>query len=165
MFKIEVFEKGRGKMMTAAQAYAYTKRFEEAYTAAMRPLCDELGAAQSAVDVLMFLANNPELNTAGDICKYRRLKPGIVSCRVDELVNDGYLERSAVPGDRRKCRLSCTEKAAPIIAKGREFQENFMRELTRGLTEAQLSELRICLDAFARNMDRITNGDDKNEAR
>lgn len=82
-------------MMTAAQAYAYTKRFEEAYTAAMRPLCDELGAAQSAVDVLMFLANNPELNTAGDICKYRRLKPGIVSCRVDELVNDGYLERSA----------------------------------------------------------------------
>lgn len=118
-------------MMTAAQAYAYTKRFEEAYTAAMRPLCDELGAAQSAVDVLMFLANNPELNTAGD---------------------------------RRKCRLSCTEKAAPIIAKGREFQENFMRELTRGLTEAQLSDLRICLDAFARNMDRITNGDDKNEA-
>lgn len=104
MFKIEVFGKGRGKMMTAAQAYAYTKRFEEAYTAAMRPLCDELGAAQSAVDVLMFLANNPELNTAGDICKYRRLKPGIVSCRVDELVNDGYLERSAVPGDRRKCR-------------------------------------------------------------
>ena len=83
----------------------------------MRPLCDELGAAQSAVDVLMFLANNPELNTAGDICKYRRLKPGIVSCRVDELVNDGYLER------------------------------------------------RICLDTFARNMDRITNGDDKNEAR
>ena len=76
-------------MMTAAQAYAYTKRFEDAYTAAMRPLCDELGAAQSAVDVLMFLANNPELNTAGDICKYRRLKPGIVSCRVDELVNDG----------------------------------------------------------------------------
>lgn len=118
-------------MMTAAQAYAYTKRFEEAYTAAMRPLCDELGAAQSAVD---------------------------------ELVNDGYLERSAVPGDRRKCRLICTEKAAPIIAKGREFQENFMRELTRGLTEAQLSDLRICLDAFARNMDRITNGDDKNEA-
>lgn len=93
------------------------------------------------------------------------LKPSIVSCRVDELVNDGYLERSAVPGDRRKCRLSCTEKVAPIIAKGREFQENFMRELTRGLTEAQLSELRICLDAFARNMDRITNGDDKNEAR
>lgn len=45
MFKIEVFGKGRGKMMTAAQAYAYTKRFEEAYTAAMRPLCDELGAA------------------------------------------------------------------------------------------------------------------------
>lgn len=42
MFKIEVFGKGRGKMMTAAQAYAYTKRFEEAYTAAMRPLCDEL---------------------------------------------------------------------------------------------------------------------------
>ena len=34
-----------------------------------------------------------------------------------------------------------------------------------GLTEAQLSDLRICLDAFARNMDRITNGDDKNEAR
>ena len=152
-------------MTTATHMFDHSKKLAEAYEKVMQPLCKKLDMPKTALDVLMFLANNPELNTAGDICKYRRLKPGIVSCRVDELVNDGYLERSAVPGDRRKCRLSCTEKAAPIIAKGREFQENFMRELTRGLTEAQLSDLRICLDAFARNMDSITNGDDKNEAR
>ena len=104
-------------MMTAAQAYAYTKRFEEAYTAAMRPRCDELGAAQSAVDVLMFLANNPEFNTAGDVCRYRNIKAALVSFHVEKLVKAGFVERQAVEGDRRKCRLVCTEKALPVTAK------------------------------------------------
>lgn len=67
--------------------------------------------AQPAVDILLFLANNPGRDTARDICTYRKLKPAIVSFHVDKLAREGYLLRQAVPGDRRKCRLVPTEKA------------------------------------------------------
>ena len=66
-------------MLPAVRFYTYAKRFEEAYAAVMRPLTVELGMAQPAVDILLFLANNPGMDTARDICTYRHLKPAIVS--------------------------------------------------------------------------------------
>ena len=72
-------------MKTASQLYAALRRFQDAYAAALRPLCERTGMAQGAVDILLFLANNPGLDTARDICLYRRLKPGIVSLHVESL--------------------------------------------------------------------------------
>lgn len=104
-------------MLTASQVYTYTRRILDAYAAVMQPLSAELDMAQNAVDILLFLANNPGLDTARDICTYRKLKPGIVSFHVDNLVREGYLLRTRDPGDRRRCRLVCTDKAAPIVAR------------------------------------------------
>ena len=86
-------------MLTASQVYTYTRRILDAYAAVMQPLSAELDMAQNAVDILLFLANNPGLDTARDICTYRKLKPGIVSFHVDNLVREGYLLRTRDPGD------------------------------------------------------------------
>ena len=91
-------------MLTASQVYTYTRRILDAYAAVMQPLSAELDMAQNAVDILLFLANNPGLDTARDICTYRKLKPGIVSFHVDNLVREGYLLRTRDPGDRRRAR-------------------------------------------------------------
>lgn len=56
----------------------------------------------------------------------RKIKANLVSVNVDRLVQEGYLERRAVAGDRRKTQLLCTEKAQPVIARGREVQERFL---------------------------------------
>ena len=54
-------------MLTASQVYTYTRRILDAYAAVMQPLSAELDMAQNAVDILLFLANNPGLDTARDI--------------------------------------------------------------------------------------------------
>ena len=36
----------------------------QVYGAKCRPLCQEIGMPQTAFDILMFLANNPEFDTA-----------------------------------------------------------------------------------------------------
>ena len=143
-------------MLPAVRFYTYSKRFEEAYTAAMRPLTEELDMAQPAVDILLFLANNPGMDTARDICTYRHLKPAIVSFHVEKLAGEGSLERQPVPGDRRKCRLVCTEKAGPVIRRGRAVQETFSRQLTEGLTEEELETCFRCFAVFGENMDRLS---------
>ena len=122
-------------MLPAVRFYTYSKRFEEAYTAAMRPLTEELDMAQPAVDILLFLANNPGM---------------------EKLAGEGYLERQPVPGDRRKCRLVCTEKAGPVIRRGRAVQETFSRQLTEGLTEEELETCFRCFAVFGENMDRLS---------
>lgn len=144
-------------MKTASQLYAALRRFQDAYAAALRPLCERTGMAQGAVDILLFLANNPGMDTARDICTYRHLKPSIVSFHVDNLVQQGYLERQDIPEDRRKCRLVCTDRAAPVIRRGRAVQETFSRQLTEGLTPEELEICFRCFTVFGENMTRLTD--------
>ena len=155
-FKIELFWEVT-IVLNAAQVYTYTRRILDAYAAVMQPLSAELDMAQNAVDILLFLANNPGLDTARDICTYRKLKPGIVSFHVDNLVREGYLLRTRDPGDRRRCRLVCTDKAAPIIARGQALQEQFVAQMSTGLAPDALETFQHCLTAFAQNLDRMAN--------
>ena len=108
----------------------------QAYSAMCKPLCQELKLPQTAFDILMFLANNPDCTTARDIVEIRKIKANLVSVNVDRLVQEGYLERRAVAGDRRKTQLLCTEKAQPVIARGREVQERFFARLLQNTDAA-----------------------------
>ena len=67
----------------------------QAYSAMCKPLCQELKLPQTAFDILMFLANNPDCTTARDIVEIRKIKANLVSVNVDRLVQEGYLERRA----------------------------------------------------------------------
>ena len=81
-------------MMTASQFYVMARRLEDAYAAQMRSLCKETGVAQTAMDILLFLHNNPGYDTARDICTYRQLKPALVSLYIENLVQLGFLART-----------------------------------------------------------------------
>ena len=71
-----------------------------AYSAVCKPLCQKLHLPQTAFDILMFLANNPNYTTARDIVEVRHIKANLVSVNVDKLVQEGFLERRSVAGDR-----------------------------------------------------------------
>lgn len=161
LFNFELFCCGGAFMLkfTAADISGHFRRIDRAYTAVMQPLCEQSGLAQTALDILLFLANNPGLDTAKDICTYRNLKPGIVSLYVDKLVGDGYIERRAVPNDRRKISLVCTAKAQQVIDCGRKYQESFVSRLTEGLSRAEIDECLRCFEVFDENLRRISCGD------
>lgn len=95
-----------------------SRKISQAYNAMCKPLCKELELSQTAFDILMFLGNNPNYNTAGEIVEIRRIKANLVSVNVERLVREGYLLRKQVEGDRRKTGLICTDKAKPIIERG-----------------------------------------------
>ena len=144
--------------LTASAMFANAARFTDAYHAVIAPLCEKTQLPPAAVDILLFLANNPGHDTAAAVCRMRGLKPGIVSFHVDRLVTEGYLLRQSVPGDRRKTMLTCTEKAAPIIAQGRALQRAFAEQLTDGLSEEDLEHFRRCIAVFDRNIEGIRTG-------
>lgn len=129
------------------------------YSAVCKPLCQKLHLPQTAFDILMFLANNPDRRTASDIVEFRHIKANLVSMNVDRLVKEGYLERRAVAGDRRKTELLCTEKAQPIIQRGRALQEAFFDRLLNGIDEARLKVFYGTLEQMGRNLDEILEGE------
>lgn len=141
--------------LTASEIFANAARFTDAYYVAIQPLCERSGLPPMAVDILMFLANNPGHGTAGELCRCRGLKPAIVSFHVERLVQEGYLLRQSVPEDRRKTALLCTPKAEALIDEGRTLQRAFARSLTEGLSAEDVTYFRRCIAVFSQNIDRI----------
>ena len=126
-----------------------------AYTAYCRPVCQEMRLPQTAFDILMFLANNPRWNTARDIVEIRGIKANLVSVNADRLVQEGYLERRSVPGDRRKTCLVCTEKAGPVVDRGRKIQKMFFEQLFEGVDQETLLAFQSVLRDVDQNLDRM----------
>ena len=105
------------------------RKFGQAYNIACKPVCREVGLPQTAFDILMFLGNNPEYQTASDIVEIRHIKANLVSMYVDRLVKEGFLVRKEDPNDRRRTLLLYTGKAQPVIEKGKTVQEEFLQSL------------------------------------
>ena len=137
----------------------FSRKLALAYTAVCKPLCQTLKLPQTAFDILLFLANNPAYQTAADIVEVRKIKANLVSVNVDKLVRDGYLTRESMPGDRRKTRLLCTEKAQPVIMQGRQLQSAFLQRLfahtDRQMQDAFLKTISI----MDKNLNELLEGD------
>ena len=141
-------------------AVELTKKFMAAYKAAQKKVCKAWNVPEVSLDILLFLANNPDYTTARDIVEVRSIKANLVSQHVDRMVREGYLCRKEVQGDRRKRDLSLTEKAMPIIEAGRRMQTDFFETLFHGISEGEKRAFFETMDIMSRNMDKILKGND-----
>ena len=136
----------------------FAHNFYQAYSIRCKPICRELGMPQTAFDILMFLANNSDYNTAKDIVELRGLKANLVSVNVERLVRNGYLDRRNFPGDRRKTSLICTEKARPVIERGRELQNSFFEDIFQDVDEASRKNFQCVMGMMEHNLNQILKG-------
>ena len=137
----------------------FSRKLALAYTAVCKPLCQTLKLPQTAFDILLFLANNPAYQTAADIVEIRKIKANLVSVNVDKLVRDGYLTREPMPGDRRKTRLLCTEKAQPIILQGRQLQSAFLQRLFTHTDQQMQDAFLKTISIMDKNLNELLEGD------
>ena len=137
----------------------FSRKLALAYTAVCKPLCQTLKLPQTAFDILLFLANNPAYQTAADIVEVRKIKANLVSVNVDKLVRDGYLTRESMPGNRRKTRLLCTEKAQPVIMQGRQLQSAFLQRLFAHTDQQMQDAFLKTIAIMDKNLNELLKGD------
>lgn len=137
----------------------FAHKMSLAYSATCKTLCRELKLPQTAFDILMFLANNPDYKTASDIVEVRKIKANLVSVNVEKLVRDGYLERKAVEGDRRKVELICTKKAEPVIENEKKLQQDFVEQILSGVDEEKRKKMAEILNQMEKNLDEMLKGE------
>ena len=130
----------------------FTEKAMKVYENCCNPVCRENGINQTAFDVIMFLFNNPEYNTARDICEIRGIRSGIASVAVENLAQNGYLERKTDASDRRKQRLILTEKAEKVAEAGRIAQRKFFDLLCSGISQEEMQVYERITEKMAANI-------------
>ncbi len=146
--------------MAANVSVEFAYKLLKVYEKNCKPLCQEIRMPQTAFDILMFLANNPDYNTARDIVEIRRIKANLVSVNVDKLVQEGYLERRPAAGDRRKTLLKYTQKAKPVIERGHVLQAGFFAKIFDNIDVNSRQVFFQVIEMMEANLDRMAKGYD-----
>lgn len=130
-------------------------RAQKGYARMLEPICKKWDLTRNELDVILFLANNPDYDRAVDIVQNRGLAKSHVSLSVSNLEARGLLLRVADPSDRRTVHLKLTEKAEDITAVGCRLQKQFMDYLHQGITQEQLELMRLFAERVHENIKNI----------
>lgn len=94
----------------------------------------------SEVHVLLFLANNKNMNTAMDIVHHRGISKSLVSKSIESLVSKGYLETQQDKADRRYARLFLLPEAGSAVEALQVTQSTYIDALFGVLTHDERLE-------------------------
>ena len=108
-------------------------------------VCDRYELTQMEYDILMFLHNNPQHNTAADIVKVRKSTKSHVSTSLKSLENKGLIARIQSEDNKKHITIVLLEKAELIVQEGICAQKQFAHNVLSGLTE---EEKRMCIKVF-----------------
>ena len=123
------------------------------YSLLFLPLLEQHRLTQLEADILLFLANNPECDTARDIVEIRHLAKSHVSMGVDSLAERGLLRRLRLDGNRKTIHLRLTDAALPIVEQGRAIQRAYAGLIFDGFGEEEREELFRLLERVSKNVD------------
>ena len=113
-------------------------------------VCDRYGLTQMEYDILMFLHNNPQQNTAAEIVKIRKSTKSHVSTSLKKLENKGLVEKIQSENNKKHIEIVLLDKAKLIVEAGTNVQKQFVQTVLSGLT---VEEKQMCIRIF----DKICN--------
>ena len=118
-------------------------------------VCDRYGLTQMEYDILMFLHNNPQQNTAAEIVKIRKSTKSHVSTSLKKLENKGLVEKIQSKNNKKHIEIVLLDQAKLIVEAGTDVQKQFAQTVLSGLT---VEEKQLCIRIF----DKICNNAEEN---
>ena len=100
-------------------------------------VCDRYELTQMEYDILMFLHNNPQLNTAAEIVKIRKSTKSHVSTSLKKLENRGFVKRTQSEDNKKHIEIVLLDRAALIVEAGLNAQKQFAQDVLSGLTKEE----------------------------
>lgn len=127
---------------------------KEFHQSVLLPVCEKYNMTYAEMVTLLFLAGNPELDTATDIVKNRRMAKSAVSLAVHSLEEKGMITGSFEQGNHRTIHLKILDKAAQAVEEGFNAQRAFISVMIEGFTD---EEKKFLVSSFERVSQNIRN--------
>lgn len=121
------------------------------YMKLLEPILKEYDLTRMEVGILLFLSNNPQVDTASQMVSIRRLTKSHVSGAVTHLAEMGYLERFYEGSNQKTVHLRLLPSAYPIINAGKACQQRFREFLMNNISDEEMEQLIQLLDKVMAN--------------
>lgn len=124
----------------AAKVITELNKLKRAYDTYILEMLDTFHMTKLEIDILGFLANNPDYDTAKDIELVRQFKKSNISTAVDALLHKGMITKIQDEEDRRVMHLKLMEEATPIVKKIQAVQETFFKQIFQGISKLEMEQ-------------------------
>ena len=115
------------------------------YEMLTRDVCEKYEVTQMEYDILMFLNNNPQHNTAAEIVKIRKSTKSHVSTSLKKLESKGLIQREQSIRNKKYIKITLLDKAEPIVQTGIRTQKQFAKNVFSGVTKEKID---MCKEVF-----------------
>lgn len=103
------------------------------YDHEMAPIMSRYDLTRMELDVILFLGDNPGLDTAAEIVQLQMMTKSHVSKAVDHLTDMGLLTQRRDEKNRRRIHLTLTDGAQPIFREAREASRRIVSLMMDGV--------------------------------
>ena len=125
---------------------------EKLYNFIISPVCEKYSLTFMEFTVLLFLARNPQYDTATEIVKYKHITKSHVSISLASLEEKGLIIKEYAATNHRTVHLKLTEKSKCIVSDGLNAQKRFTSILTEGFSDKETEELLSFIERIDKNV-------------
>lgn len=131
---------------------SFINHFKQLYQLQFKSLAKQYNLNMVEVHILLFLKNNPSLNTAKDIVNYRGLAKSNVSTSLESLRKRNLLTIEVDDDNRRIQRITLLEEANQIANKLREKQLALFKDLQKDFSKEEIILMEQLVERMYQNM-------------
>ena len=105
-------------------------------------------------NIIIFLYNNPEYDTATEIIKYRHLAKSHVSTSIKSCSDKKLLTTNFKNDDKKTIHLKLTDEGLKIAKEGYKFQQKFMEMITKNFSDDEKKLLKNFVERVDENVNK-----------
>ena len=130
----------------------FVNQFKLFYYQSFQALAEQYELQMLDIDLLLFMFNNPTLNTARDAVALRGLSKSNVSTSLAKLHQRALVRLQTDPDNRRLQRIFLTDTGTAITRELRSCQQACFSQLLAGFTPDEQAQLRQYLRRMLDNI-------------
>ncbi len=139
-------------LLFPTEALLTGSQFKRLYEKKIGATASHCKLTSAEVNILLFLANNPDYNTAKDISEMRMLPKSCISKAVDSLTRQGLLTSKEDDKDRRILHLFILPAAKDVVESAQAAQEEFFLDIFRNFSQEERDMLDTLTKKLIHNM-------------
>lgn len=124
----------------------------ELYERRMAPVSTSFSLTAVELSILLFLANNPEYDTAKEIVEKRHLTKSHVSISLRDLEERGFIRKEHRNGDNRTVHLVLLPASETVVREGQKAQTAFLTTMMKGFSPSEIDTFQSYIDRMNENV-------------
>lgn len=122
------------------------------YDQFMQPVANRHALRRMELDILLFLANQPEYDTASDLIHRRGLSKSHVSTSIQHLLEKELIIAHHFANDKKRMHLKLSDTCSSIIEEGQIAQQAFFKSLMKEFSEDEIKTMKTLFRKMNQNI-------------